>query len=199
MEAYDKLLESWLTLVQDEEHFPRGCFVQPAIQVFNSYIQCHLAAPDGTRNLVRLCPFFAFTSKNKFHFSSMIKKTVLWRGESVYKQQTFILTILLFSVHVQYWFELCLVGFPHQNKHGHSPSFSQCTSFLWHVCVIHKPWKTLGPPPFSQRTAFRLMKRRRSTSCRKTTESCSRTNCRALACWDVWLRTTVSPCSQRKL
>lgn len=54
MEAYDKLLESWLTLVQDEEHFPRGCFVQPAIQVFNSYIQCHLAAPDGTRNLVRL-------------------------------------------------------------------------------------------------------------------------------------------------
>ncbi|XP_013883945.1 exportin-4 [Austrofundulus limnaeus] len=51
MEAYDKLLESWLTLVQDEEHFPRGCFIQPAIQVFNSYIQCHLAAPDGTRNL----------------------------------------------------------------------------------------------------------------------------------------------------
>ena len=52
MEAYDRLLESWLTLVQDDEHFPRGCFVQPAVQVFNSYIQCHLAAPDGTRNLV---------------------------------------------------------------------------------------------------------------------------------------------------
>ncbi|XP_056292656.1 exportin-4-like isoform X1 [Pseudoliparis swirei] len=47
--AYDQLLEAWLTLVQDEEHFPRGCFVQPAVQVFNSYIQCHLAAPDGTR------------------------------------------------------------------------------------------------------------------------------------------------------
>lgn len=55
MEAYDKILESWLTFIQDDEHFPRGCFVQPAIQVFNSYIQCHLAAPDGTRNLVRLC------------------------------------------------------------------------------------------------------------------------------------------------
>ncbi|XP_057709108.1 exportin-4 [Corythoichthys intestinalis] len=51
MEAYDRLLESWLKLVQDEEHFPRGCFVQPAVQVFNAYIQCHLAAPDGTRNL----------------------------------------------------------------------------------------------------------------------------------------------------
>ncbi|KAG9349710.1 hypothetical protein JZ751_028158 [Albula glossodonta] len=54
MEAYDKLLESWLTLLQDDEHFPRGCFVQPAVQVFNSYIQCHLAAPDGTRNLDRV-------------------------------------------------------------------------------------------------------------------------------------------------
>ncbi|KAJ8372294.1 hypothetical protein AAFF_G00290800 [Aldrovandia affinis] len=51
MEAYDKLLESWLTLLQDDKHFPRGCFVQPAVQVFNSYIQCHLEAPDGTRNL----------------------------------------------------------------------------------------------------------------------------------------------------
>ena len=52
MEAYDRLLEAWLTLVQDDEHFPRGCFVQSAVQVFNGYIQCHLAAPDGTRNLV---------------------------------------------------------------------------------------------------------------------------------------------------
>lgn len=51
MEAYERLLESWLTLVQDEQHFPRGCFVQPAVQVFNGYIQCHLAAPDGTRNM----------------------------------------------------------------------------------------------------------------------------------------------------
>lgn len=67
MEAFDKLLESWLTLVQDEEHFPRGCFVQPAIQVFNSYIQCHLAAPDGTRNLVRLYkPFLIIKDWSSF-------------------------------------------------------------------------------------------------------------------------------------
>uniref|UniRef100_A0A8C5WN15 Exportin-4 n=1 Tax=Laticauda laticaudata TaxID=8630 RepID=A0A8C5WN15_LATLA len=51
MEAYDKLLESWLTLVQDDKHFHKGFFTQHAVQVFNSYIQCHLAAPDGTRNL----------------------------------------------------------------------------------------------------------------------------------------------------
>uniref|UniRef100_A0AAV2JYF6 Exportin-4 n=2 Tax=Knipowitschia caucasica TaxID=637954 RepID=A0AAV2JYF6_KNICA len=51
MEAYDRLLESWLTLVRDEQHFPRGAFLQPAVQVFNGYIQCHLAAPDGTRNM----------------------------------------------------------------------------------------------------------------------------------------------------
>ncbi|XP_012497121.1 PREDICTED: exportin-4 [Propithecus coquereli] len=42
MEAYDKLLESWLTLVQDDKHFHKGFFTQHAVQVFNSYIQCHL-------------------------------------------------------------------------------------------------------------------------------------------------------------
>ncbi|XP_043929121.1 exportin-4 [Protopterus annectens] len=51
MEAYDRLLESWLTLVQDDAHFHKGFFTQHAVQIFNSYIQCHLAAPDGTRNL----------------------------------------------------------------------------------------------------------------------------------------------------
>lgn len=56
MEAYDKLLESWLTLVQDDKHFHKGFFTQHAVQVFNSYIQCHLAAPDGTRNLVSFKP-----------------------------------------------------------------------------------------------------------------------------------------------
>lgn len=56
MEAYDKLLESWLALVQDDKHFHKGFFTQHAIQVFNSYIQCHLAAPDGTRNLVSAQP-----------------------------------------------------------------------------------------------------------------------------------------------
>lgn len=40
------------------------------------------------------------------------------------------------------------------------------------------------------------MRRKRSTSCRKTTESCSPTSFPALACWVVWLLTTVSPCSQ---
>lgn len=40
------------------------------------------------------------------------------------------------------------------------------------------------------------MRRKRSTSCRKTTESCSPTSFPALACWDVWPLTTVSPCSQ---
>lgn len=56
MEAYDRLLESWLTLVQDDKHFHKGFFTQHAVQVFNSYIQCHLAAPDGTRNLVSFKP-----------------------------------------------------------------------------------------------------------------------------------------------
>lgn len=83
MEAYDKLLESWLTLVQDEEHFPRGCFVQPAVQVFNSYIQCHLAAPDGTRNLVRLFFFLFFLHIQLSFPSSVINSVLLPNPQSV--------------------------------------------------------------------------------------------------------------------
>lgn len=52
MEAYDRLLESWLALVRDDAHFHKGFFTPHAVQVFTSYVQCHLAAPDGTRNLV---------------------------------------------------------------------------------------------------------------------------------------------------
>lgn len=40
------------------------------------------------------------------------------------------------------------------------------------------------------------MMRKRSTSCRKTTESSSLTSSPALACWDVWRLTIVSPYSQ---
>lgn len=59
--------------------------------------------------------------------------------------------------------------------------------------ISHFSWTTL-----SRWTGFPLTMRKRSTSCRKTTESCSQTSCPALACWDVWQLTTVSLCSQGK-
>lgn len=48
----------------------------------------------------------------------------------------------------------------------------------------------------SRWTAYHLMRRKRSTSCRTTTESCSPISSPASACLAVWPLTTVSPCSQ---
>ncbi|XP_038078024.1 exportin-4-like isoform X2 [Patiria miniata] len=51
MEAYDKLLECWLSLLDNAAKFPDGYFKPHATQIFNLYLQCHLGAPDGLRNL----------------------------------------------------------------------------------------------------------------------------------------------------
>ena len=53
-EAYEKVLESWMTFVQGESELPAGTLQPHAIQVFNAYVQCHLSPPDGTRNQVRI-------------------------------------------------------------------------------------------------------------------------------------------------
>ncbi|XP_033118145.1 exportin-4-like [Anneissia japonica] len=49
-EAFDLLLDCWTTLVVDTHHFPKGYFRPYATEIYNCYLQCHLAAPDGTRN-----------------------------------------------------------------------------------------------------------------------------------------------------
>nr|KAI8759106.1 exportin-4 [Biomphalaria glabrata] len=49
MESYEKLLESWTRLTIEVNSLPPGCLLVPATQIFNSYMQCHLAPPDGTR------------------------------------------------------------------------------------------------------------------------------------------------------
>ncbi|XP_022081901.1 exportin-4-like isoform X2 [Acanthaster planci] len=51
MEAYDKLLECWISLLENSSKFPDGYFKPHASQIFNLYLQCHLGAPDGLRNL----------------------------------------------------------------------------------------------------------------------------------------------------
>ncbi len=53
MEAFDQLLDCWTTLLTSIERFPAGFFKSHAAQVFNCYLQCHLAAPEGTRNKVQ--------------------------------------------------------------------------------------------------------------------------------------------------
>lgn len=50
MEAFSKLLNCWTTLLSRVELYPQNFFQQYANQVFNTYVQCHLASPEGTRN-----------------------------------------------------------------------------------------------------------------------------------------------------
>ena len=52
MEAYDALLECWTTLLDNASKFPADFFKPHVTQIFNLYLQCHLGAPDGLRNLV---------------------------------------------------------------------------------------------------------------------------------------------------
>ncbi|KAG4069052.1 hypothetical protein HA402_008363 [Bradysia odoriphaga] len=48
-EALDIILEAWLLIIQGKEHFQADLLKQYSIQVFNKYLQCHLAPPDGLR------------------------------------------------------------------------------------------------------------------------------------------------------
>ena len=58
MEAYEKLLEAWMSFMSDSQNFPKGAFRQQAIDIFNGYLQCHLGAPDGTRSAVSKTDIF---------------------------------------------------------------------------------------------------------------------------------------------
>lgn len=49
MEAFDNILEAWSSLLQDVQSLPTDIIKQCAIQIFNTYLQCHLAPPHGTR------------------------------------------------------------------------------------------------------------------------------------------------------
>lgn len=52
MESYEKLLESWTCLTRDMSSLPPETLIYLATDIFNSYMQCHLSAPDGIRNSV---------------------------------------------------------------------------------------------------------------------------------------------------
>ncbi|XP_041355105.1 exportin-4-like [Gigantopelta aegis] len=49
MEGYEKMLETWMQLVPDLNQMPAGALKPHATEVFNSYVQCHISAPDGVR------------------------------------------------------------------------------------------------------------------------------------------------------
>ena len=49
MEAYEKLLDSWMALITEEDKFPAGILAKYGRPVFDAYVQCHLSPPEGCR------------------------------------------------------------------------------------------------------------------------------------------------------
>ena len=52
LEAYEKLLNAWTYFVADSSEIPANSLSENFKMMFNSYLQCHLAAPEGTRDKV---------------------------------------------------------------------------------------------------------------------------------------------------
>ncbi|KAL8573476.1 hypothetical protein ACOMHN_047747 [Nucella lapillus] len=49
MEAYEKLLDTWLTFVEERDCLPSPLIQPPAAKVFSAYMMCHLGPPHGNR------------------------------------------------------------------------------------------------------------------------------------------------------
>ncbi|OXU22639.1 hypothetical protein TSAR_013645 [Trichomalopsis sarcophagae] len=49
MEAFESMLETWVSGIVDKPIFPDEFYKQSSVQIFNIYLQCHLSPPDGTR------------------------------------------------------------------------------------------------------------------------------------------------------
>lgn len=49
MEAFDHMMEAWITVLHDSQAFSKEYCKQASLQIFNVYLKCHLSPPDGTR------------------------------------------------------------------------------------------------------------------------------------------------------
>nr|XP_046471552.1 exportin-4-like isoform X1 [Neodiprion pinetum] len=49
MEAFEHLLEAWIIVLSEAQLFPSEFCKQSSAQIFNTYLSCHLAPPDGNR------------------------------------------------------------------------------------------------------------------------------------------------------
>ncbi|KAJ8716736.1 hypothetical protein PYW07_003363 [Mythimna separata] len=48
-ESLNKFLHSWSSLVHETDGYTNETLMNPCIEIFNTYLQCRLAPPDGTR------------------------------------------------------------------------------------------------------------------------------------------------------
>ncbi|XP_012251237.1 exportin-4-like [Athalia rosae] len=49
MEAFEHMLEAWISVLSEAHLFPSEFCKQSSAQIFNTYLRCHLSPPDGTR------------------------------------------------------------------------------------------------------------------------------------------------------
>eukprot|EP00094_Tigriopus_californicus_P000138 TCALIF_00134-PA protein Name:"Similar to xpo4 Exportin-4 (Xenopus laevis)" AED:0.05 eAED:0.05 QI:354/0.88/0.9/1/1/1/10/107/1127 len=49
-EAFEHMLEAWVSILHYFQSFPPEFCQQSSVEIFNTYVQCNLAAPDGIRN-----------------------------------------------------------------------------------------------------------------------------------------------------
>ena len=53
MEAFEHMLEGWVSILHESQTFPNGfCQNSGGVEVFDCYVQCNLAAPDGIRGAI---------------------------------------------------------------------------------------------------------------------------------------------------
>jgi len=60
MEAFDHMLEAWISVLSDSQVFPKDFCKQSSMQIFNTYLKCHLSPPDGSRGqvVIMICTLF---------------------------------------------------------------------------------------------------------------------------------------------
>ena len=54
MEAFEKTLDAYTTFINSAPDLPKGILDEHAAEIFNTYLQCHLSPPDGTRGNVNI-------------------------------------------------------------------------------------------------------------------------------------------------
>lgn len=50
MEAVDRIFDTWLCILTSIHKFPPEYCKQSSVQIFNTYVRCHLSPPEGLRN-----------------------------------------------------------------------------------------------------------------------------------------------------
>ncbi len=52
LEAFEKTIQAWMHIFTHASDIPGSTIRQHAVDMFNTYVQCHISPPDGSRGLV---------------------------------------------------------------------------------------------------------------------------------------------------